>query len=146
MESSICYYHPTSQMLRIRHILAKYLTWDYTVISRSAKNRACDSSSTSFYYWAIVFLLLRCTFLQQNQRKYISRFQKYFPHLFFSVRSNVRIYTRFIVWSKVSAPVINMIHSHIIPDLTAIPEGTGSLKKECNECIPYFLFALLNLI
>lgn len=41
---------------------------------------------------------------------------------------------------------MHMICSHIIQDLTTIPEVIDSRKKKNNERSPYFPFAFLNLI
>lgn len=59
-----------SQILRIGHILATYLTWDYTVISHRAKNRTQGSSPTSFYYWAIVSFLFGYTYSRTKENTF----------------------------------------------------------------------------
>lgn len=74
---------PISQILRIRHILAKYLTKDYAVISYRTKYN-------SVFFLNFILLLSHSfspfqIYLRQDWRKYISRYQQYSPSLFFSV-------------------------------------------------------------
>lgn len=117
----IYYYHtPISQLLRTKVTL----TTPYGVITTA------ESQSELKIFFSDFILLLSHSFFFTFSAvlKRLKKIYLQVPKIFLTSLPqcpSIRIYTRFIVWNKVSVPVINMIYSHIIPDLTAIPEGDG---------------------
>jgi hypothetical protein len=134
LENNAYCYHPGSQMLRIKRVSAKCLTRSVLYPAPEPKIR------TRILPWPHFVTEPVSLLFSYSYRTKESTFP--LPSMSRLQRSSVRTGTRFLIWSKVSSPVINLICAHVNPQLTAIPEGMDSWSESLMNAplIFFFLF------